>query len=425
MGSWLKENAGPLLETAGGTISEVAVPGNPVGIGMITTGVSGIATNTINDSNKTPDTQIQQLPQGTLNSNTPSFKCGGRIKASGGNISTQYDNNMNQYAPVQNANYTQPNTQGQSGSIDPQTALQILNSGKMNGQPLTPQQRQYLQMVIQQSQQVQAYGGNLNFTASGLSNKEILEFSKGGWVNKDSVHNLYPDGGEMKNGGYLAEGGQVSSTPNPSMQDMGNNVYSGGTHEQNPNGGVPVGNGALVEQGEYIFTNPSDRNDRYVFSNRFGRFNKKSFADEAKSLDKKYKNWENDPIVAKDLAGKMSELKDKQEKFKDLLGLNKPVQNIPTPEPNQMNDMQPQTVPNQMSADTGQQSIKPVSPENVQSGQYQTVAYGGRIKYDMGGLEDASITDISSHIATPLGLPLLKNPETISNNSSVLSQDYI
>lgn len=43
---------------------------------------------------------------------------------------------------------------------------------------------------------------------------------------------------------------------------------TGGTHEQNPYGGIPVGGKARVEQGEYRFDDP-ETGESYIFSNRF------------------------------------------------------------------------------------------------------------------------------------------------------------
>lgn len=48
--------------------------------------------------------------------------------------------------------------------------------------------------------------------------------------------------------------------------EMGGSIENGGTHQQNPLGGVPIGNNALVEEGEYIWEGPKGK---YVFSNRF------------------------------------------------------------------------------------------------------------------------------------------------------------
>lgn len=69
------------------------------------------------------------------------------------------------------------------------------------------------------------------------------------------------------------------------IMDQYSEIEAGGTHEQNPNGGVPVSNKALLEEGEVKVGNK-------VFSKRIiNPKTGKSFADEAKSyVDKKRPN---------------------------------------------------------------------------------------------------------------------------------------
>jgi len=42
---------------------------------------------------------------------------------------------------------------------------------------------------------------------------------------------------------------------------------NGGLHEINPNGGIPVGQNALTEEGEFMYT--TKKGKKYIFSNRF------------------------------------------------------------------------------------------------------------------------------------------------------------
>ena len=100
-------------------------------------------------------------------------------------------------------------------------------------------------------------------------------------------------------------------------------IGNGGTHEENPMEGVPMGVDAegapnLVEQGEVIF------ND-YVFSNRLSvpdairskyklRGNKEmTFADAAKKMAKESEERPNDPISRRGLLSSMSKLQQAQE----------------------------------------------------------------------------------------------------------------
>lgn len=57
-------------------------------------------------------------------------------------------------------------------------------------------------------------------------------------------------------------GGFVSS-----IIDRTHNFANGGTHEQSPYGGIPMGNGNLVEGGEYMYTGKNGK--KYIFSDRF------------------------------------------------------------------------------------------------------------------------------------------------------------
>lgn len=109
-------------------------------------------------------------------------------------------------------------------------------------------------------------------------------------------------------------------------------INEGGTHEQNPLGGIPLGidaegNPNLVEEGEVIF------ND-YVFSNRltmpdnvrrkykFGNKKGMTFADAASNLRKKYEERPNDPITKLGIMDQLSSLIAEQEMFKENLQMD-------------------------------------------------------------------------------------------------------
>jgi hypothetical protein len=106
----------------------------------------------------------------------------------------------------------------------------------------------------------------------------------------------------------------------------------GGTHEQNPYGGIPVdsyGNpsmnpSALVEQNEVGYKLPNDESG-YVFSDRINYPGKKSsFSSEAKRIMGKYKNRMGSDLSKPDALAKQSldkeieELKNKQELMKQV-----------------------------------------------------------------------------------------------------------
>lgn len=66
-----------------------------------------------------------------------------------------------------------------------------------------------------------------------------------------------------------ADGGMLPSYKGSNFTQPDNvTVYAeGGSHETNPNGGIPLGNKALVEQGEVRYN--SKKHGDYIFSNRF------------------------------------------------------------------------------------------------------------------------------------------------------------
>jgi hypothetical protein len=80
---------------------------------------------------------------------------------------------------------------------------------------------------------------------------------------------------QLQNSNIFGDGGQLTE------------VNAGGTHEENPNSGVPVMEGKLVEENETIFDSPKGK---YVFSDRMG------YADKSKKIEKKYSKRPNDKL---------------------------------------------------------------------------------------------------------------------------------
>jgi len=94
---------------------------------------------------------------------------------------------------------------------------------------------------------------------------------------------------------------------------------NGGTHEENPNGGIPIGQNASVEQGETKWQD-------YIFSDRISTGNKKeTFADASKKIQKKYTR-ENDAPSQKALEREMKALMNQQEMFRQELGMTSETQ---------------------------------------------------------------------------------------------------
>lgn len=145
-------------------------------------------------------------------------------------------------------------------------------------------------------------------------------------VNYDAVANYAAYGGQFnsQHGGYFTNGLQF--------------INNGGTHEDNPYEGVPVGvdpegTPNLVEEGEVIF------ND-YVFSNRlkvprgmrgkykYGGKKGVTFADFAEFLGKESEERPNDPISKNGLNALMGDLANAQEQLKAQQGMNNETMGI-------------------------------------------------------------------------------------------------
>lgn len=108
-----------------------------------------------------------------------------------------------------------------------------------------------------------------------------------------------------------AMGGQMQD---PTNSNMLTNFPTGGTHEQNPMGGVNVGNRGLVEQGETKA--PLDKGD-YIFSDRLKpKGNNRTFAQLSKSIHNKYKDRENDAAATRSMKADLEKLAQEQEAFK-------------------------------------------------------------------------------------------------------------
>jgi len=90
--------------------------------------------------------------------------------------------------------------------------------------------------------------------------------------------------------------------------NMTESINAGGTHEQNPNEGVNIGNQGLVEEGEVIYNFKDKTGDnKYVFSKRLG------FANKAKSIMKKFDIRPNDRMATEAKEQQLKNLMDKQE----------------------------------------------------------------------------------------------------------------
>lgn len=123
-------------------------------------------------------------------------------------------------------------------------------------------------------------------------------------------------------GAQFAMGGKMQQGTNGGQEQL-NQFNGGGTHEENPMGGIPVGNGQSVEAGETEFTP-----ENYVFSDRlksnkvlakeFGFKNSnKTFAELSKAIDKKYSTRNSDSMDEESKTRELGRLMEAQEAVKE------------------------------------------------------------------------------------------------------------
>ena len=135
-------------------------------------------------------------------------------------------------------------------------------------------------------------------------------------------------------GGYLYDDGGNLYVSVPNIGQHGGNfsngvtiIGNGGTHEENPMEGVPMGIAPdgipnLVEQGEvkfndYIFSNRLFADDKLLETVNLPKsYNGHSFADIAENLSKESSERPNDPISKRGLMSAMTRLQQAQEQLK-------------------------------------------------------------------------------------------------------------
>lgn len=119
----------------------------------------------------------------------------------------------------------------------------------------------------------------------------------------------------------VAEGGNLNNMFNTGFI----NINNGGTHEENPFGGVPMGvdnQGIpnLVEEGEvvyndYVYSNRLKLPKSYIEKYKLGK-DKLTFADAAKDIQKSIEESPNDPITKRGVESRMEELRQLHEEEK-------------------------------------------------------------------------------------------------------------
>ena len=119
-----------------------------------------------------------------------------------------------------------------------------------------------------------------------------------------------------RNQGAVDFGQMLGMAGNVAMPFMANGgdltqYMNGGSHEENPNGGIPVGQKALVEEGE-------TRNKDFIYSDRLKpKGSKKSFADLSKDIEKRYVGRERDAAANRAKQQALDTLAEEQESLKE------------------------------------------------------------------------------------------------------------
>jgi len=340
LGSWLKDNAGNLVQTVGGVALGAAgvLTANPMliagGAGMVGSGVGGFSETAgqkeqmelqeqqIKEQNalSTANTNLQnKLNQNPLVNYVPTRRRGGKLpKYQAGST-----------LPIDSKAYTPP-TESVSNSMrrlrgettedmeayfadDPNVALQHTSF---------PDQIYHLRKINDPYSEY--YGGyevGFDLRANdGRVNAPIERIKAADWASFVETHRKKFIGPYSK---YL-------DVLEPKQMAMGGTInYSGQTHE-GPNGGVPVdaqGNPnaqnpvALVEKGEVKYdTGEGD----YIFSDQLELRKGKTFAKKAKDIQAKYKMRMSegvitDPIAKKGYDKEMQDLVKKQEELRSIV----------------------------------------------------------------------------------------------------------
>ena len=213
-------------------------------------------------------------------------------------------------------------------------------------------------------------------------------------MDQEIMANFAANGGQLKRKVNLFSTGGFLSTQGGDFFTGITEINAGGTHEENPNGGVqvgvdPEGTPNLVEEGEVIW-------DGYVFSNRIkvpkkvqekyklGTNDNLTFADAVKYAARESKERPNDPISANGLVDSMQTLQQEQETIREAMQakeLVKKMKQLPDEEKAQVLQGMTQGAEQQASEMQGTPQMEGM-PMNPSMGIPESApimqAYGGR-----------------------------------------------
>ena len=293
-GSWLKTNAGNVLKTIGGAALVATGLGASAGVGMMASGVGGMVGN-IGQSKEDENIEAQleekkkeALAQARLSgltqyTNTATFKKGGKLPE--GNATLKEAKEYLKMFPEEMAMGEEVEYEhtGNKKLAQRIAADHIKDYMKMTGTP--GYYTALKESGISDELNKMANGGFFEYKNGGIyikpENKgkftswakkhgmSVKEAARKVMANKENYSPTVVKRANFAKNFAHANGGVISSTGiGESPLDFLTEYKNGGTHEQNPYGGIPVGQKARVEEGEYRFTDP-DSGESYIFSNRF------------------------------------------------------------------------------------------------------------------------------------------------------------
>lgn len=211
-------------------------------------------------------------------------------------------------------------------------------------------------------------------------------------MDQEIMANFAANGGQLERKVNLFSTGGFLSTQGGDFFTGITEINAGGTHEENPNGGVqvgvdPEGTPNLVEEGEVIW-------DGYVFSNRIkvpkkvqekyklGTNDNLTFADAVKYAARESKERPNDPISANGLVDSMQTLQQEQETIREAMQakeLAKKMKQLPDEEKAQVLQGMMQEEPSPEMQGIPQMQGMPMDPSmGIPQDAPIMQAYGGR-----------------------------------------------
>lgn len=276
-GSWLKRNVGNIAQTIGGVALLATGAGAAAGLPMLAGGIGGFGNSAVQaNAEKQAEKQAeedalinknnmlaQNRLQGLTNTvNIPTMKKGGKLPEGNATVAEaeEYLKMFPQeMAMGEEVEYEHTGNKKLAQRI---AADHIKDFLKMSGTP--GYYTALKQSGISDELNKMKKGGYFEYKNGGAYIKPEYKAKYEKWIKKHSL------GGKLKNIpdlSFFPDGGFMNSLGDSMLTEY----KGGGTHEESPYGGIPVGGKARVEEGE-VRVNFDDGD--YIFSNRI-QYNKK------------------------------------------------------------------------------------------------------------------------------------------------------